>query len=140
MIEPVYAGEEFREFWNSVHPHPLDAYRFDPESPLHFAFERRDATGKIDSALILNPLIRDGQLLAHHVHLCSTLRAKALFKFCNDVMISAMGIPSVGWVCAETQGRPELQKVERIAFALGFTPVPIPELQWVDHIWNSKAA
>lgn len=140
MIEPVHAGEEFREFWNTVNPTSLEDYKFDPDSPLHFAFERRDGAGNIDSALILVPLIREGELLGHHVHLCSKLHGKCLFNFCNDVMISAMDNPAIGWICAETQGKPELRKVERIASALGFSPVYVPELQWVDHVWNSKAA
>ena len=139
-IQPVRADEEFREFWNSRHPSTLADFPFDPDSPLHFAFERRSETGAIESALILVPFIKDGELLGHHVHLCSDRRTKALFEFCNDVMIAAMDLPQVGWVCAETQGKPELRKAERVAEALGFTPVVVKELGWTDYVWNSKAA
>jgi hypothetical protein len=138
--QPVVADEEFREFWNSRHPSSLSEFPFDAESPLYFAFERRGETGAIESALILVPFIKDEALLGHHVHLCSDRKSKALFEFCNDVMIAAMSLPEVGLVCAETQGKPELRKAERVAEALGFIPVIVKELGWADYVWNSKAA
>jgi hypothetical protein len=139
-LPPIHPGEEFREFWNATHPHELASYGFDPSSPLHFAFERRGETGNIVAALILVPLIQAGALLGHHVHLCSVLRSKGLFQFCNAVMIAAMDLPQVGLVCAETQDKPEYRRAGRVAKGLGFTPVFVKELGWTDYVWNSKAA
>lgn len=140
VIEPVRADEEFREFWNSRHPSTLAEFGFDPDGEGHFAFERRSATGMIDCALILVPFIRGGVTLAHHVHLCSDLHNKALFQWCNLVMIAAMELPDVVVVSCETQGKPELKKADRIAQALGFSPYFVEETGWIDWVWNSKAA
>lgn len=139
-IHPVFAGEEFREFWNERHPSTLVGLSFDADSPLHIAFERRGDNGMIESAITLIPFIKDGALLAHHVHLCSDRRRKALFEFCNDVMVAAMDLDQVGWVCCETQGKPELKKVERIAERLGFSRIFVKDHGWNDYVWNSKGA
>lgn len=137
-MNPVFAGEEFREFWNATHPTPLAEYGFDPDSANHYAFERRNGSGMIDSALILVPYVEDGRVLGHHVHLCSRLRSKALFAFCRAVMDAARGIDGIGLVCAETQGLPEYRRAGRVAAGCGFSPVWVRG--WTDFLWNSKAA
>ena len=140
LLEPIFPGKEFREFWNSTHPHALSDFQFDPSKPYHYAWEKRGESGEIVAALILVPFVKENVILCHHVHLCATIHSKALFQFCADVMILANLLPDVGYILCETQGKPEYRRAERIAKTMGFEPIFLTDHEWTDFVWNSKAA
>jgi hypothetical protein len=122
------------EFWNDHNTNSILSYGFDFESEHHFSFVGRDAEDNIHSVILLIPFAG----IAHHIHITSIRKSKTLFKFIESTFKLIKSLPKVGIVICETQGKPQYKTAEKIAIALGFTPIDT-EFGWKDYVWNTKS-
>lgn len=125
-------------FWKERHPVSIDKIGFDLDSPLHRVWCEWDELGRIISALVFVPMIKDGRLLGHHAYLASHRRSKALITFCRSVMEELRSDPVFGLVSIETHQSESLRCIDKLAMFLGAVPVRFPGMDYFDYLWNSK--
>lgn len=129
---------DWLSFWKERHPLALEKAVFDLDSPLHRVWCEWNEFGRIISAAVFVPMIRQGELLGHHAYLASYRRSKALITFSRAVMEDLRSDSGFGLVSVETHQSVTLRCIDKLAVFLGASPVKYAGMDYYDYIWNSK--